>query len=174
MNRGILCAVVFVAVLGMVIADQRKKPKLTEGIKECRPARRRNWKNYGTSELKEARIYLEDGKTELQQTKYDGLDVFQLKAGAKYKFRVKFVPKRHPEGFGALPKYFGIKITEDYTRAAPGQQQIYQATYGRPLLGKQECSVVFFGGRAKDADGCKWITKDSQGTCPLNKNPDDT
>ena len=30
------------------------------------------------------------------------------------------------QGFGALPKYMGLKLTEDYTRADFGTQQIYE------------------------------------------------
>ncbi|XP_023325336.1 uncharacterized protein LOC111699032 [Eurytemora carolleeae] len=172
MKVSIVCQLVCLSVLGLVSADQRSSPKVTPGITECRPARRRGQENWGSSELKEARIYLQDGSTEMEQTEVDGRKVFNLIKGNKYFFKIKFNPERFPKGFGALPKYFGIKITENYIKASSGEQQIFESLFGVPLLGVQECSPSMFGAGLKDADGCQWITESSKNSCPMNNNED--
>lgn len=155
------------------VADQRQKAEVTPGIVECKPARRRRWQNWGTSLLKEARLYESDGKTELKLGEVDGEKVFKFRIGSNYKIKASFSVVRYPEGFGALPKYMGLKLTEEYTRADFGTQQIYESTYGKPMIGRQECSPVLFGARGKDANACKWLTKETKGMCPLNEKPDE-
>jgi len=171
--RAVLGLALLVLVLGYINADQRKrdKPDITKGIVECRRARRRGYINYGTSVLKEARIQKEDKKGNLKEIKLkDG--VFELKSGAKYVFKVKFLPKRYPEGFGARPKNFAVKITENVTFATPGQESIFQNLYGRPAIGKHECSTAFTG-RSEDSEGCKYVTANSQVRCPMKCPEDD-
>jgi len=169
-----LLALCIVAFLEIIEADQRRGlAKVTKGFEQCRKARSRRQENWGTSELKEARVYQNDGTTELELEEKDGYKVFKFVIGRSYKFRFSFEALRYPQGFGALPKYFGVKISEEYVQAPRGSQQIFEASYGKPLIGKQDCSPVLLGARGKDADGCQWLTKNSQGSCPLNKNPED-
>jgi len=163
-----VCLLVVLCLLEFSTPLQRRRPKqgVTKGIQECRPSRRRNWFNWGTSDLFEAKLFEKDKETELELSENEsGVMVFQLQIGSTYYIRIGFKPKEYPKEYGATPKFFGIKISDDVTAAPAGTQSIYERLYGQPLLGKQECSPVLLGGGGKDADGCQWIAEDSESSC---------
>jgi len=164
----LVVVVLAVALLEFAAPLQRRRPPsgITKGVQQCRKSSRRRFFNWGTSELWEAKLFEKDGETELEISENgSGVPVFKLEVGSTYQIRIGFKPKEFPKNFGAVPKFFGIKITEDYTAAPFDSQQAFQSRFGKPLLGKHECSPSLGGGRAKDSDGCQWITEDSESSC---------
>jgi hypothetical protein len=106
-----------------------------QGIEPCRPARRRQW-DFGYGILNKAGVYDSEGKLvkqrevrggpgslTLPQLGVAGLD---LKVNRKYTVRVEFVAKKD-NPFGSLPKFLGIKLTENYTAADYTAQSAFQA-----------------------------------------------
>lgn len=69
--------------------------------------------------------------------------------------------------FGTLPKYLGIKLSENYIAAAQNTQEAYKSIFRQNLLGFHHCSESLKGSLGKNADGCKWLTEDYSDSCPF-------
>lgn len=95
-----------------------------------------------------------------------GVPGLDLKVGQKYTVRVELVAKKD-NPFGSLPKFLGIKLSENYTQADRNAQGGFEASQGRPLLGEHGCSI----GQGK-ADGCDMLTSKYDTTCPMEKDGD--
>jgi len=153
------------ASLFLAEAKQRFPAKLApnQGIEPCCPSRRRTW-DYGYALLKEAGIYDSAGKPVKQREL--GVAGLDLKVGQKYTVKVELVAKKD-NPFGSLPKFLGIKLSENYTAADSRAQGAFQASQKKPLLGVHGCSI----GQAK-ADGCEMLTSKFETGCPLENDGD--
>merc|ERR1712156_517662 len=125
--------VVLLASLLAAEAKQRFPAKLApnQGIEPCRPSRRRTW-DYGYALLKEAGIYDSAGKPVKQREL--GVAGLDLKVGQKYTVKVELVAKKD-NPFGSLPKFLGVKLSENYTAADSRAQGAFQAVKRSPFLG---------------------------------------
>jgi len=148
--------------------DQNTKKTVDQGIEPCLPSSSRRNVNYGYGQLKEVGIYDDNGDAlELKDKKMN------MKINQKYRIKLKFDAKKFSP-FGSYPKYFGIKVTENFTYADENSKKAFQLSQKKDLLGVQECTLNLKGSRDDhDADGCKWLTEGYQDACPIS-NKDDT
>ena len=90
----------------------------------------------------------------------------EFKVDTEYVIKAKFIVDKF-SSFGTLPKYLGIKLSENYIAADQNTQQAYRDIFRQNLLGFHHCSESMKGALGKTADGCKALTEDYSDSCPF-------
>ena len=90
----------------------------------------------------------------------------EFKVDTEYVIKAKFFVDKF-SSFGTLPKYLGIKLSENFVAAAINTQEAYKNIFRQNLLGYHHCSESLKGSLGRNADGCKWLTEDYSDSCPF-------
>jgi len=96
-----------------------------------------------------------------------GQEGLEFKVDTEYVVKATFNVDKFST-FGTLPKYLGIKLSENYIAAAQNTQEAYKSIFRQNLLGFHHCSESLKGSLGKNADGCKWLTEDYSDSCPFS------
>jgi len=167
--RLIVVTAILFSILALTGGQQIRRPQLekNQGIEECVKGSRRRV-NYGYGELLEAGVYERDGETPVKMGRKLGKEGLEFKVDTEYVIKAKFLVDKF-SSFGTLPKYLGIKLSENYIAADQNTQQAYKAIFRQNLLGFHHCSESLKGALGKNANGCMWLTEDYSESCPFSE-----